>query len=77
MACGRIRFLSDWEAYGFIDRDGYGQDVFVHRADVEHGPLFEGARVEFDIDPTARGPRARNVRVIADVETNESKPSEL
>lgn len=66
MACGRVRFLSDREAYGFIERDGYGQDVFLHRADVDRGPLSEGCRVVFDITSAGRGPRARNVRVCAD-----------
>ncbi|UHQ95091.1 cold-shock protein [Haloterrigena alkaliphila] len=63
MARGRVRFLSDRETYGFIERDGYGQDVFLHRADVEHGPVEEGSRVEFDVTSADRGPRARNIRV--------------
>ena len=66
MARGRVRFLSDREAYGFIERDGYGQDVFLHRADVDQGPLAEGCRVRFEITAAGRGPRARNVRVCAD-----------
>lgn len=66
MARGRVRFLSDREAYGFIERDSYGQDVFLHRADVDRGPLYEGCRVLFDITSAGRGPRARHVRVLAD-----------
>lgn len=65
MARGRVRFLSDRETYGFIERDGYGQDVFLHRADVERGPIEEGAHVEFDVTSADRGPRARNIRVIS------------
>ena len=68
MASGRVRFLSDREAYGFIDRDGYGQDVFLHRADVDRGPVHEGCRVMFDISSAGRGPRARNVQVLAESE---------
>lgn len=65
MARGHVRFLSDREAYGFIERDGYGKDVFLHRADVDQGPLSEGYRVVFEITSAGRGPRARNVRVCA------------
>lgn len=64
MARGRVRFLSNREAYGFIEREGYGQDVFVHRSDVESGTLSEGVRVEFDISSAGRGPRARKVRTV-------------
>lgn len=70
MARGQVRFLSDREAYGFIKRDGYGKDVFLHRADVEQGPINEGCRVVFDITGTGRGPRARNVRLLTDTEEN-------
>lgn len=64
MQQGRIRFLSDREAYGFIERDGYGQDVFLHRADVMRGPIEEGIQVTFEVTSAGRGPRAKKVRVI-------------
>ncbi|WP_434522776.1 cold-shock protein [Halorubrum sp. AS12] len=64
MACGQVRFLSEREAYGFIERDGYGQDVFLHRADVVSGSVSQGVRVEFEISSAGRGPRAREVRVL-------------
>ena len=66
MATGYVRFFSDREAYGFIKRDGYGQDIFVQRSDVEAGDLSEGVRVEFDISSAGRGPRARRVRTTVD-----------
>ena len=65
MARGRVRFLSDRETYGFIEREGYGQDVLLHRADVERGPIDEGVYVEFDVTSADRGPRARNIRAIS------------
>jgi CspA family cold shock protein len=64
MERGRVRFLSDREAYGFIEREGYGQDVFVHRADVERGDLSEGDTVKFEISSAGRGPRARKIKVL-------------
>lgn len=72
MASGRIRFLSDQEAYGFIERDRYGQDVFLHRADVLTGEPTEGCRVEFEIDSAGRGPRAQNIKVIERPEEDSS-----
>lgn len=60
-ATGRIRFLSDEEAYGFIERDGYGQDVFLHRADVVRGEPTLDARVSFRTQTASRGPRARDI----------------
>lgn len=64
MGRGKVRFLSDREAYGFIEREGYGQDVFVHREDVEEGKLSEGDVVEFEITSAGRGPRARKVKPV-------------
>jgi CspA family cold shock protein len=66
MPRGRVRFLSNREAYGFIEREGYGQDVFVHRGDVRSGQLQEGVRVEFEITSAGRGPRARGVQVLSE-----------
>lgn len=67
MARGQVRFLSEREAYGFIQRDGYGQDVFLHCADVVSGSVAEGARVAFTISSAGRGPRAREVRVLEEL----------
>lgn len=66
MPRGRVRFLSEKEAYGFIEREGYGQDVFVQRADVQQGALQEGAVVKFELSSAGRGPRAREVKVLSD-----------
>ncbi|XGI83032.1 cold-shock protein [Halorutilales archaeon Cl-col2-1] len=73
MQHGWVRFLSKREAYGFIKRKEYGQDVFVHRADVKKGNLSRGARVEFKVTSTGRGPRARKVNVIEEGEFKTNK----
>jgi CspA family cold shock protein len=52
------------EGYGFISRDAQG-DVFVHFSAIEgkgFRTLYEGQRVEFDIEQGTKGPRAAQVR---------------
>jgi CspA family cold shock protein len=50
--------------FGFIRDDG-GQEWFFHRSSVKVGSfdqLNEGQRVSFDEEPSAKGPRAGNIR---------------
>jgi CspA family cold shock protein len=61
---GEVRFRNERGAYGFIERDGPGADVFVHVRNVVRGDLTEGASVKFDIESSERGPRAENVIVV-------------
>jgi cold shock CspA family protein len=60
MPRGRLRFYNEKEAYGFIERDTPGQDVFVHLRDIdaESTRIEEGLAVQFDIRTSERGPRA-------------------
>ena len=52
------------DGYGFIGIDG-GDDVFVHHTDLDGVyALRRGQKVEFDVENTPKGPRARNVKVI-------------
>ena len=61
---GRVRFRNERGAYGFIERFGPGADVFVHLRDVDYGEIIEGSTVEFEIESSERGPRAKHVRVV-------------
>jgi len=55
--------LAVWSQLGFI-RDDNGQEWFFHRSSVEGSfeQLNEGQRVSFEEEPSAKGPRAGNVR---------------
>jgi CspA family cold shock protein len=65
MAIGTVKFFNTTKGFGFIAPDGGGKDVFVHATAVEAAgmrTLNEGQRVEFDIQPDARGSKAANLK---------------
>jgi CspA family cold shock protein len=64
MANGTIKRLVRDRGFGFI-RDDNGQEWFFHRSAVRDGvfdQLNEGQRVSFEEEPSAKGPRAGNVK---------------
>ena len=63
MSSGTIKRLVRDRGFGFIRDDG-GQEWFFHRSSVQGSfdQLNEGQRVAFDEEPSAKGPRAGNVR---------------
>jgi CspA family cold shock protein len=64
VANGTIKRLVRDRGFGFIRDDG-GQEWFFHRSSVTSGQfeqLNEGQRVSFDEEPSAKGPRAGNIR---------------
>jgi CspA family cold shock protein len=65
MTIGTVKFFNTTKGFGFIAPDGGGKDVFVHATAVEAAgmrTLNEGQRVEFDIQPDARGSKAANLK---------------
>ncbi len=65
MAVGTVKFFNVTKGFGFIAPEDGGKDVFVHATAVEAAgmrSLSEGQRVEFDIQPDARGQKAVNLR---------------
>jgi CspA family cold shock protein len=59
---GTVKWYNTRKGFGFIEGED-GKDVFVHQSAVPMGTfLNEGNRVEFDIESTARGPKAVNIR---------------
>jgi cold shock protein len=65
-AKGTIRRLLEQRGFGFIQSGG-GRSVFFHRSEVHHVPFWElqeGQVVEFVVENTPQGPKARQVRVI-------------
>ncbi|KXA95112.1 hypothetical protein AKJ65_02575 [candidate division MSBL1 archaeon SCGC-AAA259E19] len=62
---GTVKFFDGRKNYGFIEpAESEEGDHFVHRSDIESGPLNEGDIVEFDSELGEKGPRAVNVRKI-------------
>jgi CspA family cold shock protein len=59
---GRVKWFSRQRGYGFIIIEGSGEEIFVHRTDLEGVySLMEGQEVEFEIESTPKGPEAVRV----------------
>jgi cold shock protein len=71
VAKGIIRRLLEQRGFGFIQSED-GRSVFFHRSEVLHVPfqaLAEGQAVEFAVEETSQGPKARRVRVTTTART--------
>ncbi|MCS7263089.1 MAG: cold-shock protein [Aquificaceae bacterium] len=65
---GTVKWFSKEKGYGFITRDDQGGDVFVHFSAIQQRgfrTLEQGQKVEFEVEQDAKGPRAKNVRVLS------------
>jgi len=65
VAKGIIRRLLEHRGFGFIQSED-GHNVFFHRSEVlqvSFQALQEGQAVEFAVEETPQGPKARRVRV--------------
>ena len=61
---GKVKWFSNVKGYGFLEKEGGGQDVFVHYSAIQgegYKKLEEGEEVTFDIVAGERGPQAANV----------------
>ncbi len=65
MKQGKIKFFDTKKGFGFIAPDEGGDDIFVHRNNVEgldyNQGLEDGEAVEFDVEETPKGLSATNV----------------
>ena len=67
MATGTVKWFNESKGFGFVEVDGGGEDAFVHFSEIQGNgfkTLREGDRVEFEIQPAAKGPKAVKVSVI-------------
>ena len=59
---GQVKWFSRQRGYGFIIVGGTGEEIFVHRTNLEGlYSLEEGQEVEFEIEATPKGPEAVRV----------------
>jgi CspA family cold shock protein len=63
---GNVKWFNESKGFGFLSREG-GADVFVHHSEIRaegYRTLEEGARVQFEVVDSPKGPRAANVTPI-------------
>lgn len=67
MTSGVVKWFNDTKGFGFISPEGGGKDVFVHYKDIDKDgqgrrTLVEGQQVSFNVEDSAKGLRAIDVR---------------
>jgi len=64
LATGTVKFFNTQKGFGFIVPDDGGQDLFVHRSNVETADqtLSDNQKVEFVVGQGRKGPEAQQVR---------------
>jgi CspA family cold shock protein len=71
MAQGTVKVWSKSGGYGWIKPDGTGDDVYVHKSNVNRtavdkaATLEPGQKVEYQIGTRPKGSAAVNVKVVA------------
>ena len=61
---GKVKWFSNVKGYGFLEKEGGTQDIFVHYSSIEgegYKNLDSGEEVTFEIVQGERGPQAANV----------------
>ena len=61
---GKVKWFSNVKGYGFLEKEGSDQDIFVHYSVIQgdgYKKLVEGEEVSFDIVQGEKGHQATNV----------------
>lgn len=61
---GKVKWFSNVKGFGFLEKEGGTQDIFVHYSVIQgegYKKLLEGEEVTFDITEGPKGPQAANV----------------
>ncbi|KAE9530978.1 MULTISPECIES: cold-shock protein [Testudinibacter] len=64
---GSVKWFNSTKGFGFITPSNGGKDLFVHFSGIvgdNYRTLEEGARVEFNVQDSQRGPAAVDVVVL-------------
>ena len=62
MSEGIVKWFSSQKGFGFIEQEN-GEDLFVHKNEVEEEYLEEGDRVKFIVIQGRKGPCASQVSI--------------
>jgi cold shock protein len=63
MSNGTVKFFNNAKGFGFITPDSGDKDVFVH-ANGLVDDITEGDKVSYDVEESAKGLNALNVKLI-------------
>ena len=64
LAEGKVKWFSNEKGFGFIEREGDEDDVFVHHSAIQmdgYRSLTEGQEVQFEVVQGDKGLQASNV----------------
>jgi len=65
---GKIKFYDSSKGYGFIYPEGNGEDVFIHRSELEksgYNDMAVGANVSYELHTDKKGKtQATNIKLI-------------